>query len=50
MDEGEAVDVIYCDIMKAFDQVPHGRLLKKVELWFWWEDIAMDRGFSDRKK
>ena len=31
LDEGEAVDVIYCDFMKAFDRVPHRRLIKKVE-------------------
>ena len=30
LDEGGAVDVIYCDFMKAFDKMPHGRLLEKI--------------------
>ena len=28
MDNGEKVDVIYIDVKKAFDEVPHERLLK----------------------
>ena len=31
LDEGGCIDVIYCDFMKAFDKVPHRRLLKKIE-------------------
>ena len=31
VDSNGQVDVIYMDFMKAFDQVPHKRLLKKVE-------------------
>ena len=31
LDEGGNIDVIYCDIMKAFDQVPIDRLLRKVK-------------------
>ena len=27
LDQGGAIDVIYCDFQKAFDTVPHGRLL-----------------------
>ena len=27
-----AVDVIYMDFSKAFDKVPHGRLMKKVRM------------------
>ena len=30
LDEGRAIDIIYCDFMKAFDKVPHRRLLFKV--------------------
>ena len=33
LDNGENVDIIYCDIMKAFDQVPHKRLLCKVKAY-----------------
>jgi len=28
--KGEAVDVIYLDISKAFDRVPHNRLIDKM--------------------
>ena len=31
LDEGGTIDVIYCDFMKAFDKVPHRRLLFKIE-------------------
>ena len=31
LDEGDAVDVIYCDFMKAFDKVPHKRLMEKIK-------------------
>lgn len=30
LDEGHAVDVIYCDFMKASDRAPHTRLLSKI--------------------
>ncbi|XP_072335049.1 multiple inositol polyphosphate phosphatase 1b isoform X1 [Scyliorhinus torazame] len=30
VDEGKAVDVVYMDFSKAFDKVPHGRLMQKV--------------------
>ena len=31
LDEGLQVDVIYLDLSKAFDRVPHKRLLTKME-------------------
>ena len=31
IDKGRAVDVVYMDFSKAFDKVPHGRLVKKVK-------------------
>ena len=31
MDNGKDVDVIYLDFCKAFDKIPHRRLLKKLE-------------------
>ena len=31
LDEGEELDVIYMDFMKAFDKVPHKRLLEKLK-------------------
>lgn len=33
MDEGGSVDVVYMDFMKAFDTVPHRRLLGKLETY-----------------
>jgi len=30
IEEGRAVDVVYMDFSKAFDKVPHGRLIQKV--------------------
>ena len=31
IDEGKPLDVIYLDFSKAFDKVPHKRLLRKIE-------------------
>ena len=30
INEGYAVDITYCDFMRAFDKVPHGRLKEKL--------------------
>ena len=38
MDEGYGVDVIYLDYRKAFDTVPHQRLLTKLRM------VGIDRG------
>ena len=31
LDQGGSLDIIHCDFMKAFDKVPHRRLLLKIE-------------------
>ena len=31
LEEGGSLEVIYCDFMKAFDKVPHKRLVHKIE-------------------
>ena len=31
LDNGGYIDVIYCDFMKAFDKVPHAKLIKKIQ-------------------
>jgi hypothetical protein len=33
LDEGGCIDVAYCDFMKAFDKVPHRRLLHKLQMY-----------------
>jgi hypothetical protein len=50
VDQGNPVDVIYLDFSKAFDKVPHARLIRKVEsmgfgsqITSWIEDWLKDR-------
>jgi ribonuclease P/MRP protein subunit RPP40 len=50
VDKGEPVDAIYLDFQKAFDKVPHRRLMKKVyamgiggEIYNWIEDWLKNR-------
>ena len=33
LDRGSYVDAVYCDFMKAFDTVPHGRLIQVLEYY-----------------
>ena len=33
LDNNESLDIIYCDFKKAFDSVPHQRLLKKISAY-----------------
>ena len=33
LDSGGSIDIIYCDFMKAFDKVPHRRLIQKLEFY-----------------
>ena len=33
LDQGKTIDVVYCDFRKAFDKVPHRRLLEKVKAY-----------------
>ena len=43
IDEGKPLDVIYLDFSKAFDKVPHKRLLHKIESHGMWQCSSMDR-------
>ena len=50
VDEGSPVDVLYLDFSKAFDKVPHKRLVNKVKahgigntIWRWIEAWLSDR-------
>ena len=31
VDDGHSIDVVYCDFAKAFDKVPHRRLVMKMK-------------------
>jgi len=53
LDSGGNINVIYCDIMKAFDQVPKKRLLHKINacgiqgnLLKWIDSFLSDRKFK----
>ena len=50
LNSGYGIDIIYLDYQKAFDMVPHKRLLKKLKwygfdgkLLLWIEDFLTDR-------
>ena len=50
LDRGGCVDVMYCDFMKAFDMVPHRRLISVLQYYgiddpalYWIKDFLTDR-------
>ena len=50
LDRGGSMDIIYFDLAKAFDSVPHRRLLEKLRtcgidgrMWSWMEDFLVGR-------
>ena len=50
LDQGGDIDIIYCDFMKAFDKVPHNRLIYKIKhygidgnILGWIEDFLYNR-------
>ena len=50
LDRGGSMDIIYFDLAKAFDSVPHRRLLEKLgscgvrgAMWSWMEDFLVGR-------
>ncbi len=52
LDEGYDIDTIYMDYMKAFDTVPHSRLLSKVKAYKFSEQMLMwiQNFLEDRKQ
>ena len=50
LDRGNSIDIIYMDFKKAFDKVPHQRLIYKIralgineEITIWIKDYLTDR-------
>ena len=52
MDEGSPVDVIYLDFQKAFDKVPHQRIILKLKLHGMGNSIInwIEHWLTDRKQ
>ena len=48
LDQGHSVDTIYLDFAKAFDSVPHERLLEKVKGYGIRETSSNGSGYSLR--
>ena len=42
VDSGEEVDVVFLDFAKAFDKVPHQRLLLKLQSWYYGQTAQLD--------
>ena len=52
IDEGSSVDIIYLDFQKAFDKVPHQRLLLKLKAHSIVDDIInwIEQWLTDRRQ
>jgi len=52
IDQGRAVDVVYMDFSKAFDKVPHGKLIQKVKSYGIQGELVrwIQNWFGDRKQ
>ena len=45
LDQGGSLDIIYCDFMKAFDKVPHNRLIENRKIWHYRKHLRPDEFF-----
>ena len=52
IDVGSPVDIIYLDFQKAFDKVPHQRLLLKLKVHGIWDDIIdwIEKWLTDKRQ
>ena len=52
VDDGSPVDVVYLDFQKAFDKVPHQRLLIKLKAYGIWESMIswIQTWLTDRRQ
>ena len=47
IDNKDTIDVIYLDYRKAFDTVPHERLILKIVIWYYRLCLELDKRFSE---
>ena len=48
VDEGSPVDIIYLDFQKAFDKVPHQRIILKLKItWYGKQYNQLDRAMAN---